>query len=151
MFPLTLALSLKGEGTDLCALLHRALLFSLSLWERAGVRASARMFPLTLTLSLKGEGTDLCALLHRALLFSLSLWERAGVRASARTLPLPYSVWLMYCNISSAADTILAFISYARCTVIIATISLTISTFEPSSALSCKVPSPSSPGTPSVG
>ncbi|STI83608.1 Uncharacterised protein [Escherichia coli] len=34
------------------------LVFSLSLWERAGVRASARTFTLTLTLSLKGEGTD---------------------------------------------------------------------------------------------
>ncbi|EAC0480413.1 hypothetical protein D4679_04655 [Escherichia coli] len=32
--------------------------FSLSLWERAGVRASACAFPLTLNLSLKGEGTD---------------------------------------------------------------------------------------------
>ena len=32
--------------------------FSLSLWERAGVRASVRTSPLTLTLSLKGEGTD---------------------------------------------------------------------------------------------
>ncbi len=32
--------------------------FSLSLWERAGVRASACAFPLTLTLSLKGEGID---------------------------------------------------------------------------------------------
>ncbi len=32
--------------------------FSLSLWERAGVRASACAFPLILTLSLKGEGTD---------------------------------------------------------------------------------------------
>ena len=29
---------------------------ALSLWERAGVRASARTFTLTLTLSLKGEG-----------------------------------------------------------------------------------------------
>ncbi|EFZ8629156.1 hypothetical protein DL274_09690 [Shigella dysenteriae] len=38
------------------------MVFSLSLWERAGVRASARTFTLTLTLtltlSLKGEGTD---------------------------------------------------------------------------------------------
>ncbi|OKU75654.1 hypothetical protein AWP45_09545, partial [Escherichia coli] len=32
------------------------MVFSLSLWERAGVRASARTFTLTLTLSLKGEG-----------------------------------------------------------------------------------------------
>ncbi|KUW80419.1 hypothetical protein AWF71_22655 [Escherichia coli] len=30
----------------------------LSLWERAGVRASARTFTLTLTLSLKGEGEN---------------------------------------------------------------------------------------------
>ncbi|OVA84579.1 hypothetical protein UQ33_18050, partial [Escherichia coli] len=31
------------------------MVFSLSLWERAGVRAPARTFTLTLTLSLKGE------------------------------------------------------------------------------------------------
>ncbi|PJG75454.1 hypothetical protein CVO79_05540 [Escherichia coli] len=36
--------------------------FSLSLWERAGVRASARTF--TLTLSLKGEGTDRAQILR---------------------------------------------------------------------------------------
>ncbi|WP_217451060.1 hypothetical protein, partial [Shigella sonnei] len=40
------------------------LVFSLSLWERAGVRASARTFTLTLTLSLKGEGTDRAQILR---------------------------------------------------------------------------------------
>ncbi|EAC1273236.1 hypothetical protein BT09F20_19630 [Escherichia coli] len=38
------------------------MVFSLSLWERAGVRASARTF--TLTLSLKGEGTDRAQILR---------------------------------------------------------------------------------------
>ena len=37
---------------------------TLSLWERAGVRASARTFTLTLTLSLKGEGTDRAQILR---------------------------------------------------------------------------------------
>ncbi|EGD7151067.1 hypothetical protein DQM43_11400 [Shigella dysenteriae] len=44
------------------------MVFSLSLWERAGVRASARTFTLTLTLtltlSLKGEGTDRAQILR---------------------------------------------------------------------------------------
>ncbi|RAU50798.1 hypothetical protein DBY68_007305 [Pseudocitrobacter sp. RIT415] len=61
--------------------------FSLTLWERAGVRASVRTFPpLTLTLSLEGEGTD-CARVYVGAVFSLSLWERAGVRASVHTFP----------------------------------------------------------------
>ncbi len=46
------------------------LVFSLSLWERAGVRASARTFTLTLTLSLKGEGTDSSTNFERYLLLS---------------------------------------------------------------------------------
>ncbi|EFG8866969.1 hypothetical protein DLU42_04460 [Escherichia coli] len=42
------------------------MVFALSLWERAGVRASARTFTLTLTLtlSLKGEGTDRAQILR---------------------------------------------------------------------------------------
>ncbi len=64
IFPLTLTLSLKGEGTDSAQLLVSVPVFSLSL---------------------KGEGTDGAQLLVPAPVFSLSLWERAGVRASART------------------------------------------------------------------
>ena len=44
IFPLTLTLSLKGEGTDSAQLLVSVPVFSLSLWERAGVRASVRAF-----------------------------------------------------------------------------------------------------------
>ncbi|WP_334382935.1 hypothetical protein, partial [Escherichia coli] len=38
--------------------------FTLPVWERVGVRASARTFTLTLTLSLKGEGTDRAQILR---------------------------------------------------------------------------------------
>ncbi|GAB1626242.1 hypothetical protein JNE12002_10250 [Escherichia coli] len=40
--PLTLTLSPKGRGDRLSAEVNMAQVFSLSLWERAGVRASAR-------------------------------------------------------------------------------------------------------------
>ncbi|MFV2610221.1 hypothetical protein ACNIUV_20420, partial [Escherichia coli] len=40
------------------------LVFSLTVWEWAGVWASARTFTLTLTLSLKGEGTDRAQILR---------------------------------------------------------------------------------------
>jgi hypothetical protein len=49
----------------------RTQVFSLSLWERAGVRAQV-FLPLPVGEG-RGEGIRL---------FSLSLWERAGVRAS---------------------------------------------------------------------
>ncbi|EEW8731700.1 hypothetical protein D5Q62_08650 [Escherichia coli] len=51
------------------------MVFSLSLWERAGVRASARTFTLTLTLSLKGEGTDRAQIL-RDIFFCLATEEQ---------------------------------------------------------------------------
>ncbi|BDW57830.1 hypothetical protein JNE120442_02750 [Escherichia coli] len=40
--PLTLTLSPKGRGDRSSAVVNMAQVFSLSLWERAGVRASAR-------------------------------------------------------------------------------------------------------------
>ena len=55
------------------SLRRRAPLFSLSPWERAGVRASERT-------RLKQKATSV-AFFN---VFSLSLWERAGVRASER-------------------------------------------------------------------
>uniref|UniRef100_UPI0021C7467B hypothetical protein n=1 Tax=Escherichia coli TaxID=562 RepID=UPI0021C7467B len=43
---------------------YLCLFFTHTLWERAGVRPSARTFTLTLTLSLKGEGTDRAQILR---------------------------------------------------------------------------------------
>src|SRR5262249_17814544 len=54
------------------------------------------------------------------------------------------------CDISSADFTAFELISYARCALIMSTISCTISTFEPSSCPWTRRPMPSSSGKPEV-
>ncbi len=92
----------------MCTLLSAAPVFSLSLWERAGVRASVRTFPPHPNPLPQGRGDRLCMLLSVAPVFSLSLWERAGVRASVRTFPprsnpLPQGRGDRLCTLLSAA------------------------------------------------
>ncbi len=83
------------------------MVFSLSLWERAGVRATARterkpasagFFYGLLPLLVGGGRVRATARTERKptsagffMVFSLSLWERAGVRATARTERKPAS------------------------------------------------------------